>query len=95
MTKNLSHQMERPRIKGYGGSSMPDLDSSPHSDLAERLERIEQLLTELIEVKRSIKEWYTTAEVAQVLGKRPFTVREWCRHRRITRRNVNAARRSQ
>lgn len=28
------------------------------------------------------KEWFSTDEVA-ALGKAPFTVREWCRHRRI------------
>ncbi|MBY0589149.1 helix-turn-helix domain-containing protein [bacterium] len=29
------------------------------------------------------KEWFGTDEVAAALGKAPFTVREWCRHRRI------------
>jgi predicted site-specific integrase-resolvase len=29
------------------------------------------------------KEWFSTDEVAAALGKAPFTVREWCRHRRI------------
>lgn len=29
------------------------------------------------------KEFYTTAEVAQILGKRPYTVREWCRLGRV------------
>src|SRR6266567_1082058 len=37
-------------------------------DLAQRLERIEQLLQSLIE-QRMIKEWYTTAEVAKLLAK--------------------------
>ncbi len=30
-----------------------------------------------------VKEWYTTEEVAQILGKAEFTVREWCRQGRV------------
>jgi hypothetical protein len=29
------------------------------------------------------RDYYTTAEAAKLLGKRPFTVREWCRHGRV------------
>jgi len=48
----------------------------------ERLERIESLLTSLVR-ERTIKEWYTVAEVAETLGKAGFTVREWCRLGRV------------
>ena len=48
----------------------------------ERLERIETLLGKLVS-QRTIKEWYTVAEVAQILGKAEFTVREWCRNGRV------------
>ena len=51
-------------------------------DLGQRLDRIEQILQALIE-RQTIKEWYTTAEVAKVLGKAEFTVREWCRLGRV------------
>jgi hypothetical protein len=51
-------------------------------DLAERLERIETLLQSLLK-ERTIKEWYTTAEVAKLLSKAEFTVREWCRLGRV------------
>ena len=51
-------------------------------DLAERLERIETLLQSLLQ-ERTIKEWYSTAEIAKLLGKAEFTVREWCRLGRI------------
>jgi hypothetical protein len=50
------------------------------------------LLNELVaSSRRSIvtKAAYTPAEVAKILGKRPFTVREWCRLQRI-----NATKRS-
>jgi excisionase family DNA binding protein len=32
------------------------------------------------------REWYTVDEVAELLGKRPYTVREWCREGRINAR---------
>jgi len=51
-------------------------------DFAERLSRIERLLQSLVD-QRTIKEWYSTAEVAQLLGKAEFTVREWCRLGRV------------
>jgi Helix-turn-helix domain len=48
----------------------------------ERLNRIEAVLTQLVH-DRASKEYYTTDEVATILKKRPFTVREWCRLGRI------------
>ena len=50
--------------------------------LAERLEKIESLLARLLQ-QRTIKDWYAIAEVAELLGKAEFTVREWCRLGRI------------
>ena len=50
--------------------------------IAERLERIEALVRQLAG-REPTKEWYTTAEAAKHLGKRPFTVREWCRLGRV------------
>jgi hypothetical protein len=46
------------------------------------LKKIEATLDQLVQ-QRTVKEWYTTAEVAQILGKADFTVREWCRLGRI------------
>ena len=37
----------------------------------ERLDRIEELLRALIQ-QRTVKEWYSTAEVADLLGKAEF-----------------------
>jgi excisionase family DNA binding protein len=47
-----------------------------------RLERIEATLSMLVE-RETVKDWYTTAEAARLLGKAEFTVREWARHGRI------------
>jgi hypothetical protein len=52
------------------------------NDLTARLNRIEQALDLLVQ-QRAIKEWYSTAEVAKILGKAEFTVREWCRLGRV------------
>ncbi|HUY90313.1 MAG TPA: helix-turn-helix domain-containing protein [Pirellulales bacterium] len=51
-------------------------------ELLGRLARIEATLEQLLQQKTA-KDWYTTDEVAEILGKAPFTVREWCRNRRV------------
>lgn len=51
-------------------------------DLTARLDRIEQTLVLLVQ-QRTVKEWYSTAEVAKLLSKAEFTVREWCRLGRV------------
>lgn len=56
--------------------------TSPNDELLSRLVKIETLLASLVE-QRTIKEWYSTAEVATLLGKAEFTVREWCRLGRV------------
>jgi hypothetical protein len=60
-----------------------DAEEGGADTLAERLDRIEGLLTAILE-QRTIKDWYTTAEIAEIVGKAEFTVREWCRMNRIT-----------
>ena len=57
---------------------MPPIDT----ELSQRLDRIEQLLREVVS-QRTVKEWYATSEVAKMLGKAEFTVREYCRLGRI------------
>jgi hypothetical protein len=52
------------------------------TNIEERLDRIEAALSVLIE-QRTVKDWYSTEEVAKILGKAEFTVREWCRLGRI------------
>lgn len=51
-------------------------------ELMTRLANIEAMLEALVSQK-AIKEWYSTAEIAAILGKAEFTVREWCRLGRI------------
>jgi DNA-directed RNA polymerase specialized sigma24 family protein len=48
----------------------------------QRLDRIEAALADLLK-QRTVKDWYSTAEVADVLGRAEYTVREWCRQGRI------------
>jgi hypothetical protein len=50
--------------------------------LDERLERIESLLSALVE-RETIKDFYEIEEFARLIGKSGFTVREWARFRRI------------
>ncbi len=50
--------------------------------LLDRLASIEAKLSLLLG-RQPQKEWYTTTEAANLLGKRPFTCREWARHGRI------------
>jgi hypothetical protein len=52
------------------------------SELASRLEAIEQTLRLLVE-GQAVREWYTTEQFAKQVGKAEFTVREWCRHGRL------------
>jgi hypothetical protein len=63
------------------GAPVDRLDDQ-FGELLERLGRVEAALTLLVR-ERTVKDWYTTAEVAGVLGKAEFTVREWCRLGRI------------
>ena len=51
-----------------------------------RLAAVEAKLDKLIDLvsrKQSPKEWYSPVEVAEILRKKPYTVREWCRLGRI------------
>ena len=61
------------------GSTMNGNDIT---SLVQRLDRIEALLAALTE-RQSVRDWYSTEEVAKILGKAEFTVREWCRLGRV------------
>jgi hypothetical protein len=50
--------------------------------LESRLERIESLMQLLLQQKLPQK-YYSTAQLAKIVGKSDFTVREWCRLGRV------------
>ncbi|MCY2993352.1 MAG: helix-turn-helix domain-containing protein [Planctomycetota bacterium] len=51
-------------------------------EILERLERIESALACLVK-QRLVQDWYDTTAAAELLGKSPYTVREYCRQGRI------------
>lgn len=56
--------------------------SDEFNQMLQRLDRIEAALTVLVE-RQIVKDWYSIEEVAKLLGKAEFTVREWARNGRI------------
>src|SRR5258707_1206427 len=73
-----------------------DTQTQQRSEILEGLQPIRETLLLLVQENRELKEmlqvllkqrtvkdWYSTAEVGALLGKAEFTVREWCRNHRI------------
>ena len=52
------------------------------SEILQKLERLEAMLVVLVE-RQTVRDYYDVDAVARLLGKAPFTVREWCRLGRI------------
>ena len=46
----------------------------------------------LVDAGRKCKDWYTTGEAAESLGRDKYTVREWCREGRIRAEKRQAGR---
>jgi len=63
------------------------LDKYEFQELLDKFARLEATLDELrtvvLQQERQEKESYSTTEIASILGKRPYTVREWCRLARV------------
>jgi hypothetical protein len=59
--------------------------------LLERLDRIEAAVAELCRGCKA-KAWYEVEEAAAILGRAPFTVREWCRQGRINAKKKGSGR---
>jgi hypothetical protein len=53
--------------------------------LLEHLKRVEAMVSELVR-QRVVKQWYTTTEIAEALGRAAYTIREGCRAGRIRAR---------
>jgi hypothetical protein len=51
-------------------------------DILKTLERLEAMVAILVD-RATVREWYSTAEFAQLVDKVEDTVREWCREGRI------------
>jgi hypothetical protein len=62
-------------------------------ELETRLRSIDGLLQELVS-QRTIKDYYSTAEVAKRVGRSEYQVREWCRAGRLhaVKRNTGRGR---
>lgn len=56
--------------------------TSPWDEVRDRLARVEDALRALAR-EAAVKEWYSTAEVAALVGRAEYTVREWCRQGRV------------
>jgi Helix-turn-helix domain len=57
-------------------------DDSWKAAIAE-VQTLQREVRDLLLSQRTVKDFYTTAEVATLLGKAEFTVREWCRNGRV------------
>jgi hypothetical protein len=61
------------------------------TEVLERLRAIETAVNLLVR-ERTVKEWYSTAETAELLDKAEFTVREWCRLGRLNAQKKQSGR---
>jgi hypothetical protein len=68
-------------------SAQPNPVLQPLEIIAGRLTALERIVTDVHEIlqgQRIAKEWYTTGELAEILGKSRFTIQErWCNDGRI------------
>lgn len=80
---------------GSAGTQHVPAVAAALADICERLARVEQKLDELCDHaahQQLVKQYYTTQEVARILDKRPYTVREWCRLERVNAHKVQCGR---
>ncbi len=80
ISSNKYHQGTLPMNNTIFDSAAPQLIDWPV--LLAKLSNIEAALAEL-RSEQTVRDWYSTDEVAKRLGKAEFTVREWCRLARI------------
>jgi hypothetical protein len=51
--------------------------------ILDRLNNIERMLSDLTRAKELMQEFYSTSDLAKILRKSEWTVREWCRLGRV------------
>ena len=93
-SENESNRRKRTE-RVHNGQKFLQVLSEGLSQIEIRLSAIEARLAQLQAVPSDEmleKEFYTTAETAELLGKRPYTVREWCRLARINAERAEAER---
>jgi hypothetical protein len=73
-----------PSSKSSHAEATPSTEEMPSwaVELSKQMEQLDAKVSRLLE-HRTIKDWYGTEEVAQIVGKAEFTVREWCRNGRV------------
>ena len=67
-------------------STHEDQNDDPAIVLVARIESIESVLAEIhamLANRQPQKDWYTVREIAELLDRSEFTVREWCRLERV------------
>lgn len=78
-----------------GAEEMRALLRDVLGQVEERLSVLEQLLrtiSERLDAHPTVKDYYTTLDVAHILQKKPYTVREWCRLGRINGEKAHSGR---
>lgn len=80
-------KLPRPQQKNGFAHGSGSSTNGEVKELIARISSLEHTISELREImcqqNRPSKDSYSTAEVASILGKKPYTVREWCRLQRI------------
>lgn len=61
---------------------LTELQTSIH-DLRAELASVHDVLRSRPDAPAEPRRWFSVEEVAALLGKRPYTIREWCRHGQI------------
>jgi hypothetical protein len=80
MPQKISQQQDQKHVSQFEDLSPPLC--AWLNEITNQLTTIEFALAGLVQ-HRGSKEWYTTADVAEILTKAEYTVREWCRQGRI------------